>query len=90
MECGMNEIDKFIEAVRMRRKSLGLTQKDFADRLGWSRDKYARIEGKRARITFIDASRISNALGLTLSELLFPKMGYWKSNSSYKIDYKYV
>lgn len=85
-----SEINNFIKAVRLRRKSLGLTQKDLADKLGWSRDKYARMEGKKARITFIDASRISNALGLTLSELLFPKTGYWKSNSSYRIDYKYV
>lgn len=86
----MTEIDKFINAVRMRRKKLGLTQKGLADKLGWSRDKCARMESKKARITFIDASLISNALGLPLSELLFPKVGYWNSNTSYKIDFKYV
>lgn len=86
----MSEIDKFINAVRLRRKKLRLTQKDLADKLGWSRDKCARMESKKARITVIDAYRISRALGLTLSELLFPKMGYWKSNSSYNIDFKFV
>ena len=86
----MTEIDNFINAVRLRRKSLRLTQKDLADKLGWGRDKYARIESKKARITVTDASRISSALGLTLTELLFPKVGYWKSNSSYNIDFKFV
>ena len=86
----VTEIDNFIKAIRMRRESLGLTQKGLADKLGWSRDKYARMEGDKPRITFVDASRISNALGLTLSELLFPKVGYWKTDSSYNTDFKYV
>ncbi len=82
------EIDNFIKAIRMRRKSLGLTQKDLADKLGWSRDKYARMEGNRARITFINAYRISSALGLGLSDAI--NLNVDKSNSSYSISFRYV
>ena len=82
------EIDNFIKAIRMRRKSLGLTQKDLADKLGWSRDKYARMEGDRARITFINAYRISSALGLGLSDAI--NINVDKSNSSYNISFRYV
>ena len=82
------EIDNFIKAIRMRRKSLGLTQKDLADKLGWSRDKYARMEGDRARITFINAYRISSALGLGLSDAI--NLNVDKSNSSYSISLRYV
>tara|TARA_R110000782_G_scaffold249180_1_gene336262 strand:- start:111 stop:374 length:264 start_codon:yes stop_codon:yes gene_type:complete len=82
------EIDNFIKAIRMRRKSLGLTQKDLADKLGWSRDKYARMEGDRARITFINAYRISSALGLGLSDAI--NLNVDKSNSSYSISFRYV
>mgnify|MGYP003977541375 CR=1 FL=1 len=82
------EIDNFIKAIRMRRKSLGLTQKDLADKLGWSRDKYARMEGDRARITFINAYRISSALGLGLSDAI--NLDVDKSNSSYSISFRYV
>tara|TARA_R110000772_G_scaffold240074_1_gene352217 strand:- start:180 stop:443 length:264 start_codon:yes stop_codon:yes gene_type:complete len=82
------EIDNFIKAIRMRRKSLGLTQKDLADKLGWSRDKYARMEGNKARITFINAYRISSALGLGLSDAI--NLNVDKSNSSYSISFRYV
>ena len=82
------EIDNFIKAIRMRRKSLGLTQKDLADKLGWSRDKYARMEGDRSRITFINAYRISSALGLGLSDAI--NLNVDKSNSSYSISFRYV
>ena len=82
------EIDNFIKAIKMRRKSLGLTQKDLADKLGWSRDKYARMEGDRARITFINAYRISSALGLGLSDAI--NLDVDKSNSSYSISFRYV
>jgi transcriptional regulator with XRE-family HTH domain len=82
------EIDNFIKAIKMRRKSLGLTQKDLADKLGWSRDKYARMEGDRARITFINAYRISSALGLGLSDAI--NLNVDKSNSSYSISFRYV
>lgn len=82
------EIDNFIKAIKMRRKSLGLTQKDLADKLGWSRDKYARMEGDRVRITFINAYRISSALGLGLSDAI--NLDVDKSNSSYSISFRYV
>ncbi len=82
------EIENFIKAIKMRRKSLGLTQKDLADKLGWSRDKYARMEGNKARITFINAYRISSALGLGLSDAI--NLNVDKSNSSYSISFRYV
>tara|TARA_R110000803_G_scaffold148852_1_gene214297 strand:+ start:277 stop:540 length:264 start_codon:yes stop_codon:yes gene_type:complete len=82
------EIDNFIKAIKMRRKSLGLTQKGLADKLGWARDKYARMENRKARITFIDAYRISSALGVGLSDAI--NLNVDRSNSSYNISFKYV
>ena len=82
------EIDNFIKAIRMRRKSLGLTQTGLADKLGWGRDKYARMEGGKARITFIDAYRISSELGIGLSDAI--NLNVDRSNSSYSISFRYV
>lgn len=57
-------------AFRERRKALGLTQKQVADRLGCSREYVAQFEGGTCEPLVGNAEKFAQAVGSTLAELM--------------------
>jgi len=52
-----------------RRKSVGMTQKDLAEKLGWPQPAVSKVETFVRRIDVVETMRICEALGWTLVEL---------------------
>lgn len=58
------------ERIRERRKTLGLTQKQFGERIGRGRGWVEHIERGRLTVKIGDATRMSKVLGLPEADLL--------------------
>jgi transcriptional regulator with XRE-family HTH domain len=72
----MNEMAKseehalFCESVRSRRRELGLTQLDVAERLGISQPAYSEIESGKVEPGLRQMFRVASALETSVHELL--------------------
>jgi transcriptional regulator with XRE-family HTH domain len=64
------EHNEFCERVKARRKELGLTQVDLAERLGMSQPAYAQIEMGRFEPGINQVYRVAAALESTPHDLL--------------------
>ena len=60
----------FCENVKRRRKALGLTQVEIADRLGVSQPSYAQVESGRREPSLGLIQRVAAALEIEPAELL--------------------
>jgi transcriptional regulator with XRE-family HTH domain len=60
--------------IEMLRTTLGVTQEELANRLGWARPRLADIETCRQRIMLHDVEKIATALSTTAKHLL---RGIW-------------
>lgn len=58
------------QAIRARRKALGLTQEALADAAGVDRAHMGKIERGERNVTLLNISRIAGALQLRPSEML--------------------
>jgi transcriptional regulator with XRE-family HTH domain len=57
--------------IKAARQALGLTQEQLAERLGWQRQAFARIEsGERVDPRFSTALQLAKALGKSVYELM--------------------
>jgi len=57
------------QAVLQRRKELGLSQEDLADRVGWDRKSVGRLENGVHAVTIDRLWRITDELHVTIGEL---------------------
>lgn len=57
-------------AVRSLRQSQGLSQEDFADRVGIHRTYIGDVERGERNVGLVNVGRIADALGVTLSALM--------------------
>ena len=60
----------FADHVRARRKELGISQEELADRAQVHRTFIGAVEGSETNISIDNIARISDALGVSASELL--------------------
>jgi transcriptional regulator with XRE-family HTH domain len=67
-----DEHAEFCERVKARRKELGLTQVQMAERLGMTQSGYGHIEVGRFEPGINQMVRVAKALETTLYELLAP------------------
>lgn len=58
---------EIITTIKARRKALGLSQQEVADRVGILRPSYERIENGRSSPTLQSLLAISDALGMQIS-----------------------
>ena len=70
------------------RKEANLTQKQFAEKIGWSVDKVGRIERQLQAITLRDVITIAKLLGVSMNEIVFGNTSM-NTNTSYGIGVKY-
>lgn len=56
--------------IKAARQALGLTQEQLAERLGWQRQYYARIEGGETEPRISSAARLAHALGVGLDAIM--------------------
>lgn len=56
--------------MRLRRRELGISQEDLAERSGLHRTYVGSVERGERNISFLNLVRLSEALGLTPAELL--------------------
>ncbi len=67
--CGLaksiwdEEYRKLIDALKMARKSAGLTQQDVADRLGRPQSFVAKVEGCERRLDVVEFLHLCRAIG---------------------------
>jgi transcriptional regulator with XRE-family HTH domain len=67
----MEQIElRFANAVKKRRKELGMSQETFAEEAGIHRTYASSIERGKVQVSLVVASQIAQALKLKLSELL--------------------
>ena len=70
--CDKNPSDvrvRFGEAVRLRRRELGLTQEGLAEGSGLRQAYVAQVESGRRNISLLNIERLARALGLPVSAL---------------------
>lgn len=60
----------FCQNVKVRRRQMGLTQEQVADRLGITQPAYAAIESGKAAPTLTVVERVASALRISASLLL--------------------
>lgn len=65
-----DEHAEFCERVKARRKELGLTQVQMAERLGMTQPSYAAIESGKAAPGFHQLYRLASALETAVHDLL--------------------
>jgi transcriptional regulator with XRE-family HTH domain len=58
---------KIYELLASRRRELGLSQQELADRVGMRREKVNRIESQRIEIGLGEISRLLDVVGLVIS-----------------------
>ena len=61
---------RFGKTVRQRRKRLGLSQEEFADRCSLDRTYVSGIERGRRNVSLRNIGIIAKALGVTISDLM--------------------
>jgi transcriptional regulator with XRE-family HTH domain len=61
--------ERFGFAVRDRREALGLTQEEFAERVGIHRTYLSDIERGTRNVSLLNIERVASALSLKISEL---------------------
>lgn len=66
--CELHE--RFLARVKERRLELGLTQKEAADRVGWSQSTWANMENGRNDPSTSTISQVASALQIEPEELL--------------------
>ena len=69
---GKNRSDarvRFGEAVRLRRRELGLTQESFAECSGFRQAYVAQVESGKRNISLLNIERLARALGVPVSAL---------------------
>lgn len=64
----------FGEAVRARRKVMGLSQEALADLAGIDRSHMGKVERGERNVTLLNVIRISRALGISPSQILAEAM----------------
>jgi transcriptional regulator with XRE-family HTH domain len=74
------------KAIHRRRKALGLTASDLAERLATTHATVSRWENGKQKVKTTDLDLISKALQTTISELLGQENGNSPPNSQYDID----
>lgn len=74
---------KFAKAILARRKALGLTQGELAERVGTSKQMVSKYENMQRSPKVVMANAFAEALGTTLDELL----GVEKANDILMTDY---
>lgn len=62
---------RFGEAVRLRRRELGLTQEGLAEDSGLRQAYIAQIESGKRNISLLNIERLAGALGVPISALFF-------------------
>ena len=67
---GEGQLKVLGEAVRARRKALGLSQEALADTAGIDRSHMGKIERGERNVTFLNIARVAMALDIKPSELL--------------------
>ncbi|HEX4842288.1 MAG TPA: helix-turn-helix transcriptional regulator [Limnobacter sp.] len=67
---GANSLLQLGDAIREKRKLLGMSQEALADACGVERSHMGKIERGERNVTILNLLRISNALDCPLSELL--------------------
>lgn len=55
--------------IRLYRNKLGLSQEKFALQIGMDRTYFASVESGRRNISIVNIKKISDGLGISLSEL---------------------
>ncbi len=55
--------------IRSLREAKGLTQEQIAEKLNWSRQKYARLEKGLTDISYASISAIAQILGIEIDEI---------------------
>lgn len=65
----MSDRNAFAQMIRQRRQQMGLTQGALGDRVGLSGQAIWEIESGRSRPRLRNLSKLSSALGLTISDL---------------------
>lgn len=55
--------------IRLLRQKLGLSQEKFALKIGMDRTYFASVEAGKRNISIINIKKISDGLGITLSQL---------------------
>ena len=63
-------LEKFGQKVREERLKQGLSQEELANKTGVHRTYIGMIERAEKNITLLNIEKISNALGVSISELL--------------------
>ena len=67
---GEGQLKALGEAVRARRKALGMSQEELADASGMDRSHLGRLERGERNVTLLNIARIATAVGVKPSELL--------------------
>ena len=75
---------KFAKAILARRKELGWTQEELAERVGTSKQMVSKYENMQRSPKVVMANAFASALGTTLDELL----GVEKANDILMTDYE--
>ena len=57
------------QTIQERRKKLGISQEKFALQIGMDRTYFASVEAGKRNISIQNIQKISNGLGVSLSEL---------------------
>jgi transcriptional regulator with XRE-family HTH domain len=60
---------RFGKAIRKRRKRLGLSQEEFADRCALDRSYMGGIERGERNVSLVNIRKVAGGLGISLSEL---------------------
>lgn len=63
-------------AVRARREAIGVSQEEFADRIGSNRAYYGDIERGKRNLTIRSLHRVAEGLGTTILELMQETASY--------------
>lgn len=67
----MNELlIKLGKIIKQKRKDIGISQENFAYKIGMDRTYYSSIENGKHNISILQIEKIANGLDITISELL--------------------
>ena len=80
------ESHKLYAALAARRRELGLSQHELAERAGMRREKVNRIESQRIEIGLNELSRLLDVLGLEISVSRKPAANPDRSNRSAHVN----
>lgn len=64
------DLEKLGNRIKSLRQNMGISQEDFALKIGMDRTYYSAIENGKHNITIKNLYKIANGLKITISELL--------------------